>query len=130
MLILTIRSDNPQAEIGLFDGEKQLAYITWQAHRQLAETIHFKIQAVLEQAGKQLDGLAGVVVYRGPGSFTGLRIGLSVANALAASYGLPMSGQTGDDWQAEGIAAVLSGAGVAVVLPEYGAPVHITQQKK
>lgn len=130
MLILTIRSDNPQAEIGLYDGKTELAYITWQAHRQLAETIHYKIREVLQSGDKQLDQLAGLVVYQGPGSFTGLRIGLSVANALAASYNLPMSGQTGDDWQMLGIAQLLSGKGQAVILPEYGAPVHITQQKK
>ena len=36
MLILAIRTEKPEAEIGLFDDEKKLAYETWEAHRQLA----------------------------------------------------------------------------------------------
>jgi hypothetical protein len=44
MIILTIRTDKPEAEIGLYDDEKQIIYETWQAHRQLAETIHLKIK--------------------------------------------------------------------------------------
>ena len=43
MLILTIRTDNPESEIGLYDGQKQLDYEVWEAHRQLGTTIHAKI---------------------------------------------------------------------------------------
>ena len=69
-------------------------------------------------------------MYKGPGSFTGLRIGLSVGNALAASYDLPVSGQTGEEWITQGIIEILNGAGSPAVMPEYGAPVHITSPKK
>ncbi len=48
MIILTIRTDKPEAEIGLYDGEQQLAYEMWSAHRQLAETIHTKIKELLD----------------------------------------------------------------------------------
>lgn len=130
MLILTLRTDKPEAELGLFDGQQQLTYRVWSAHRQLAETIHQTLQDVLTSQNKQLADIQAIVMYQGPGSFTGLRIGLSVGNALAMSYGLPVSGQTGDDWRENGIAAIMSGADSKVVLPEYGAPVHITQQKK
>jgi hypothetical protein len=43
MLIITLRTDKPDAEIGLFDSSRQLDYYTWQAHRQLAETLHTKL---------------------------------------------------------------------------------------
>jgi hypothetical protein len=36
MLILTIRTDKPEAEIGLFSDKDKLDYVIWQAHRQLA----------------------------------------------------------------------------------------------
>ena len=129
MTILTIRTDNPQAEVGLYEDEQQLSYEQWQAHRQLSATIHQKIQDQLQKQGKTWSDLQGIVAFEGPGSFTGLRIGLSVANALAASYGLPIVGSTGDAWIADGTAKLLAGQGVTVVLPEYGAPVHITQPK-
>ena len=130
MLVLALRTDKPEAEIGLFDDDKQLAYETWQAHRQLAETIHTKISELLERQSKGWSDISGIVAYEGPGSFTGLRIGLSVANALATSYNAPIVGVTGDDWVEQGIKLLLAGKSVQVVLPEYGAPVHITTPKK
>lgn len=130
MLILTIRTDKPEAEIGLFDDNKQLGYETWQAHRQLAETIHRKLEQLLKDQGKTLQDIQGVVMYKGPGSFTGLRIGLSVGNALTASYGLPAAGATGENWAQDGIALIQNGQSTSVVMPEYGAPVHITTPKK
>ena len=130
MLILTLRTDNPQAELGLFDDDKQLAYQTWQAHRQLAETIHSKIEALLQESSKTWPDIDGIVVYRGPGSFTGLRIGLSVANAIASSLDVPIIGATGDSWVEEGIKVLRTGKTDEIVLPEYGAPVHITPPKK
>ena len=130
MLILAIRTDKPEAEIGLFDDNAQIAYEIWQAHRQLAETVHAKLAELLDKQSKDWSDIAGIVAYQGPGSFTGLRIGLSVANALAASYKVPIVGTTGDSWAQDGISALLSGSENAVVLPEYGAPVHITQPKK
>lgn len=125
-----MRTDKPEAEIGLFDDAKELAYETWQAHRQLAETIHQKIQSMLVSQGLELGQLQGIVMYKGPGSFTGLRIGLSVGNAIAGSYHLRVSGQTGNAWIQQGIQDIVQGNENRVVLPEYGAPVHITAQKK
>lgn len=130
MLILTIRTDKPDAEIGLFDAETKLAYSAWAAHRQLAETIHSKIKEMLDSQGRGLDDLQGLVVYRGPGSFTGLRIGLSVANALAYGLGIPIASAIGKDWLAEGCQALAAGKNEKQALPEYGAPPHVTSPKK
>lgn len=129
MLILTIRTDNPEAEVGLYESDTQVAYEVWHAHRQLAETIHQRIKALLDGHYKQLTDIQGIVVYPGPGSFTGLRIGLSVANAIAASYALPMYGANDVEWQLTGVQKLLHGVSVPQVLPEYGSPVHITPSK-
>lgn len=130
MLILTIRTDKPEAEIGLFNDTEKLGYEIWQAHRQLAETIHHKIAEVLDASGKQLSDIEGIALFKGPGSFTGLRIGASVANALAASLQIPIVGTTDEDWLQRAIGNITSGANDRIIVPEYGAPVHITQQKK
>lgn len=130
MIVLVLRTDNPDAEIGLYDGESQLAYIKWQAHRELAETIHRRLYEILEQAGRRLEDTQGIVVYRGPGSFTGLRIGISVANALAYGLSIPVAGSTGTNWIALGQAVLDKEQGSKQVIPEYGAPVHITAPKK
>ena len=62
MIILTIRTDKPEAEIGLYDGSTQLAYETWQAHKQLSETIHAKILSLLKSKKlnwQDIDGIVG-----------------------------------------------------------------------
>lgn len=130
MLILTLRTDKPESEIGLFDDQVQIAYEVWQAHRRLAETIHYKIAAILDANKKTWADVQGIVAYQGPGSFTGLRIGLSVANALASSNNIMIAAATDEQWIKTGIAELLAGNGSTVALPEYGAPVHITKQKK
>jgi tRNA threonylcarbamoyladenosine biosynthesis protein TsaB len=130
MLVLTIRTDKPEAELGLFNGSTKLAYSTWQAHRQLAETVHTKIKELLVSQNHSLDDLKGIVVYQGPGSFTGLRIGISVANALAYSLNIPITAATGDDWLQASTQALSDGQNQQIILPEYGAAPHITTPKK
>jgi len=130
MIILTIRSDKPEAEIGLYDGEKQLAYETWQAHRELAETLHKKIETLLKSKQKSWQNVQGIVCFEGPGSFTGLRIGLTVGNALAYSYSIPIVTTQDPNWLETGIARLAKGENDTQALPFYGADAHITPQKK
>lgn len=130
MLILTIRTDKPEAEIGLFDDDRELVYLPWQAHRELAETLHSKLREILETQKLQLTDLQGIVVFEGPGSFTGLRIGLSVANALADSLSIPIVAVGDSDWRDRGIARLLADENDRITLPAYGSPPHITQPKR
>jgi tRNA threonylcarbamoyl adenosine modification protein YeaZ len=129
MLILTFRTDKPEAEIGLFQDKKQLAYSAWQAHRELAETIHARLEALLKEAGKDLKDIDGIIIFKGPGSFTGLRIGFSVANTLADSLGKPIVASENEDWKESGIERLETGKGDTAVFPNYGADPHITQPK-
>src|ERR1700694_4379725 len=99
MIILTVRTDKPEAEIGLYDNEKQLVYEVWLAHRKLAETIHKKIAELLNTINKNLSDIEGIVCFKGPGSFTGLRIGLTVANALAYAQNIPIVVRSDPDWR-------------------------------
>lgn len=130
MIILSIRTDKPEAEIGLFDDKQQLAYEVWQAHRQLAETLHVKIKSLLESQSKDWQDIEGIVAYQGPGSFTGLRIGLTVANTLAASLQVPVVARQDPAWLQEAIDDIVEGSNDTVAIPEYGAPVHITKPKR
>jgi len=130
MIILSLRTDKPESEIRLFDNQNKTSEIVWQAHRELAETLHIKLKELLESQKLEFDKLQAIVVYQGPGSFTGLRIGLSVANALAYSLDIPIVGSTGTNWEAEGIERLLKAENDHQVMPEYGSEAHITPQKK
>jgi tRNA threonylcarbamoyladenosine biosynthesis protein TsaB len=129
MIILTIKTDSPAAEIGLYEEDDRLARETWQAHRELAETIHTKIEELLRGQGKDWHDIGGIVCFAGPGSFTGLRIGLSVGNALAYGLSALIASTKGDSWAHEGIQRLLAGDGDPLALPEYGAEAHITKPR-
>jgi tRNA threonylcarbamoyladenosine biosynthesis protein TsaB len=130
MIILTLRTDRPEAEIGLYDGESQISYVTWEAHRKLAETIHQQIETLLKEAGKTWRDVDGVVGFQGPGSFTGLRIGLSVENAVGYSLQAPVVAAQGDDWIKVGIERLMAGERDEVALPFYGRDANITTPRK
>lgn len=129
MLILSIRTDKAEAEIGLFEDAKKLGYKKWQAHRELSSTIHITMRELLKDKQKNLTDIQGIIVFQGPGSFTGLRIGISVANALARGLKVAIIGSKGEDWLKNGITKLQSGQNEEMILPEYGAPVHTTEQK-
>lgn len=130
MLILTVRTDKPEAEIGLYKDNQQLDYLVWQAHRELAETIHTRIKELLEAHSYNFVDLEGLAVFKGPGSFTGLRIGAAVANALAASLNIPVCGASTEQWKETGIQSLLDGNNDRVVMPEYGSAPNITAPRK
>lgn len=130
MIILTIRTDKPEAELGIYDDQKKLAYEKWQAHRQLAETIHKKIEEILNKTSKSYKDIVGVACYAGPGSFTGLRIGMSVGNAIAYSLDIPIVARGTDNWIEKAITDLLAGKNDKIATPSYGAPAKTTKQRK
>lgn len=129
-LILSIRSDKPEAEIGLFDGEKQLDYEVWHADRELSTTILGKIEALLTSNKKSFNDIEGIVGFRGPGSFTGLRIGLTVANTLAYGLRVPVVASDAEAWIQDGIKRLESGENDRIAMPEYGREARITKPRK
>ncbi|HEX8182749.1 MAG TPA: tRNA (adenosine(37)-N6)-threonylcarbamoyltransferase complex dimerization subunit type 1 TsaB [Candidatus Saccharimonadales bacterium] len=129
MIILTIRTDKPEAEIGLYEDTRQLASQTWMAHRQLAETLHDTVRHMLSAHSYNLNDIDAIACYAGPGSFTGLRIGLTVANALSYALHAPIIATSGDEWRSDAITRLLAGETDGIAMPVYGTEVHITQPK-
>lgn len=130
MIILTLRTDKPEAEIGLFDDNKKFGYTVWSAHRRLAETIHAKIEEILNKSSISLKDVQGLVVFQGPGSFTGLRIGISVANALAYSLSIPVIACRDPNWLEAGISDLVTGKNNIIAQAFYGQDAKTTKPKK
>ncbi len=75
------------------------------------------IQEVMAEAGCDYDQLEAIAVTRGPGGFTGVRIGLATARGLALARGLPVLGIDNFEAVAAGIPpAERAGRNVAVLL--------------
>ena len=102
----------------------------WDAGRTLAKGLLEYIRENLEKNEKTWSDISGIVAYEGPGSFTGLRIGLTVLNTMADSEKIPIVGSTGDHWQHEGVIRLSAGENDELVMPEYGAEAHITTPRK
>jgi len=67
-----------------------LSIIEKEANRKHAEILPKLIQQSLEEAKKKINDFDAIAVSIGPGSFTGLRIGLGMAKGLAYSHELPI----------------------------------------
>ena len=129
-MLLGIRTDSPVAELYLYDGSESVAAVSWQADRELAHRLLKKIDEFLGANKQSLETLSGLFVFQGPGSFTGLRIGLTVMNTLSYALSVPIVGEVGDDWQVRAIERLSSGENDKVVMPFYGAEARITTPKK
>ncbi|MGH7157081.1 MAG: tRNA (adenosine(37)-N6)-threonylcarbamoyltransferase complex dimerization subunit type 1 TsaB [Candidatus Saccharimonadales bacterium] len=125
-----MRTDKPEAELYLYDGDKKLSGLKWQAHLKLSETLNTQIEEILNKSSISYTDLKGIAIYKGPGSFTGLRIGASVANTLAYAQAIPIVAKSGNDWLAQAVQALNSGQNDKIATPEYGAPARITKPKK
>lgn len=126
MTTLCIKTDTDHALICVLKDERIIAEDTWHSGRQLAGTLLKRIDSMLANLGLGATDLGAVIIYRGPGSFTGLRIGVSVANTLAYSLDIPIVGASGEQWVQEGVKQLQAGASERLILPEYGGEAHIT----
>jgi tRNA threonylcarbamoyladenosine biosynthesis protein TsaB len=91
-LLLALDTSTRVASVALFDGERVLSETTWLAGREHSTRLLVEAEGALERVGQQPSALSGVVVACGPGSFTGVRVALSVAKGIAAALGIPAWG--------------------------------------
>ena len=130
-MLLGCNTQAPTAELYLFSADGQLvARQDWLAERELAHHLLRKLTELLAENNLTLGEVDGLFAFQGPGSFTGLRIGLTVMNTLAYSLDIPVVGASGDNWTADAVQRLANGDDDKIVLPAYGAPARITQPKK
>jgi len=90
-LLLAIDTATAVTGVALFDGAL-VGELTWQCRQQQTAELLPAVLGLLEQQGLTSADLGAVAVSLGPGSFNGLRVGLSTAKALAFGRGLPCLG--------------------------------------
>lgn len=128
-MILLLDTSTPVCKLSLVEGDWRYD-TSWESGRGLADGLLAFLQTELEGQGKTWQDVSGLVVFKGPGSFTGLRIGITVTNTLAYANNWPIVGAMGEGWQGEGLSRLTAGENDSVVLPEYGGEANITQPRK
>jgi tRNA threonylcarbamoyladenosine biosynthesis protein TsaB len=128
-MILLLDTSTPVCKVTFIDGTWRYDD-QWQADRELAKGLLGYLKSQLEKNGKTWTDISAIGVFQGPGSFTGLRIGLSVLNTIADSEAIPIVGAQGDTWQTEVLAKLSRGENEKIVLPFYGSEANITKPRK
>jgi len=91
-ILLAIDTATRFAGVAIYDGSLVLAESYWQSQNNHSVELMPAVTKMLEQQGLAASDLAVVGVALGPGSFTGLRISLSVAKGLAQALKIPIIG--------------------------------------
>lgn len=122
-MLLAIDTATQVMSLALYDGRVLLAEHTWHTGQNHGIQLAQMVQSVLERAGATTSALTALGVCTGPGSYSGLRVGVSLAKGLASVHKLPLVGVTALDVLAAGqphftdglIVTVQAGRGRVVV---------------
>lgn len=89
-MILCLETATPTCSVALNEGERTLALRECKGQNAHSEKITLFIKEVLEETGIHYHQLDAVAVSKGPGSYTGLRIGVSTAKGICYAADLPL----------------------------------------
>ena len=92
MLVLGVETSTMQGGVALVGDDRLVSEYLLNVEATHSERLLPAIDRMLCEAGVGLDAVSGIAVSIGPGSFTGLRIGLSTVKGLAYATGLPVVG--------------------------------------
>jgi len=92
MKILAVDTATKSCSVAIVDKESLLAEMTVVNEQTHTKHLLEMISLVIKHSGLNLSDLNGYAVTRGPGSFTGLRIGISSVKGFAAAQGKPIAG--------------------------------------
>ena len=87
MIILSIDCSTPVAGIAVSDGMQLLGEITLNTKNTHSEKLMPLVKHLLDELALSVNDLDAIAVTQGPGSFTGLRIGMATAKGLAQGAG-------------------------------------------
>ena len=88
MKVLGIETSSSRGGVTAVDGGRTLAEVELPDKRHHAQALFPAVEECLEAASFELGQLEGLAVSAGPGSFTGLRVGMACAKGLAWAAGL------------------------------------------
>jgi tRNA threonylcarbamoyl adenosine modification protein YeaZ len=116
ILAIDTATESAVIALGRADGTLSAA-TTWEARHRHGEELLARIDELLDTASVGRTSLGGVVVGTGPGAFTGLRVGLATAKAIAHGLAVPIAGVMTGEVLLEAARRVGAGDPLALLLP-------------
>ena len=89
---LTIDTSTDTASIAIIQNSEVLAELVWCCQQNHTVELLPRLAQLLNDTEVALQSITCIIVAKGPGSFTGLRVGISTAKGLALSLGIPIIG--------------------------------------
>lgn len=105
------------AGVALFGGDTLISELTWYSRQSHSRDLLPGLDWLLERAGRDKGEIEAVVVCLGPGSYAGMRVGVSTAKALAYGFGASLAGIG----RLEADALAFAGASAGRVIPVHAA---------
>ena len=91
-MFISIDTSTDTASLALVQDDGVLAELTWRCVQSHTIQLLPNLEHLLKQASSNLKAAEGIIVARGPGSYNGLRVGISTAKGLAFSLDIPIVG--------------------------------------
>ena len=92
MIVLCLDSSGHFLKTGIFNNGERLAEAVSDSRGNHSEKNILQIARMLAEAGKKLDDIGLLAINLGPGSFTGLRIGLAAMAGISQARAIPLAG--------------------------------------
>jgi tRNA threonylcarbamoyladenosine biosynthesis protein TsaB len=89
-LILHMETATDICSVAISEGDRQLSLVESGPERSHATLLNPFIRKSLKEAGREFSQISAVAVSKGPGSYTGLRIGVSTAKGIAYALEIPL----------------------------------------
>jgi tRNA threonylcarbamoyl adenosine modification protein YeaZ len=91
-MLLAIDTSTDTASLALVKDSQVLAELTWRCQQNHSVELLPRLADLLGRSKSSLQSINCIIVAKGPGSFNGLRVGVSTAKGLAFSLGIPIVG--------------------------------------
>lgn len=90
MLTLAFDTSSAKGGVAVLDGEKVLSHLAWEREGSHGELLTPAIEQALRDSNRKIHELQLIALGHGPGSFTGVRIAVNAARALAFANKTPV----------------------------------------
>jgi hypothetical protein len=124
--ILFIDTSTNNSTVVVLNSDKMLDKVVWDGSGELSDSLLMKIEEILKNSNLNLLDISLIAVNPGPGSYTGLRIGISTVNAISWSTKIPISSAKFEGDRIK----FLTPPGYNPIFPVYSGPPNITKSKK